>query len=154
MRTIALTREEFEAIAAREENHFFDFKSSKIDGRGIQKIVVALANADGGEFIIGIKDGQESNLIAKRWDGFPDIEAMNSALQAIFDVKPAASVNYDIMTCDIGDGYIIRVTVEKSSEVLSTSDHRVILRHGAQSITIKDPERIQQLAFSKSPTEN
>ena len=44
MKTIAISLREFEAIANRDESHFFDQKSKSIDGRGIQKIAVALAN--------------------------------------------------------------------------------------------------------------
>ncbi len=149
MKTIDISTLDFKKIADRDENHFFDIKSSAIDGRGIQKIAVALANADGGEFIIGVKDKKEANSLKKRWDGFTEIEAMNSALQAIFDINPAISVQYEFLTCEIGEGYLLRITVEKSAEVLSTGDKRVVVRHGAQSITIKDAARIQQLAFSK-----
>ncbi|MEM9630839.1 MAG: ATP-binding protein [Pseudomonadota bacterium] len=149
MKTIPLTAEEYEAIADREESHFFDIKSKAIDGRGIQKIVVAFGNADGGEFIIGVKDKKEAPTAFKRWDGFTDIEAMNSSLQAVFDVKPNADARCEFLTCEPHAGYLLRVSIEKASEVLSTSDSRVVQRHGAQSITVKDPARIQQLAFAK-----
>lgn len=152
MKTKDISISDFEAIANRDEGHFFDLKSKKIDGRGIQKISVALANADGGEFVIGVKDKKEASLLHDRWDGFTEIEYMNSALQAIFDIKPAATVQYEFLTCEIGNGYLLRVNIEKSAEVLSTSDSRVVVRHGAQSIVVKDPVRIQELAFSKGAT--
>lgn len=152
MKTKAIFISECEKILERDEGHFFDIKARNIDGRGIQKIVVAFANADGGEFIIGVKDKKEMLDLQDRWDGFSEIESMNGALQSIFDIKPAALTQYELLTCDIGVGYLLRVTVEKSAEVLSTSDGRVVVRHGAQSITIKEPERIQQLAFSKGAT--
>ncbi|UWQ78754.1 putative DNA binding domain-containing protein [Leisingera sp. S132] len=152
MKTSNISVEEFEAIADREESHFFDHKAKKIDGRGIQKIAVAFANADGGEFVVGIKDKSEAEDAIDRWDGFSEIEAMNSGLQAVFDIKPAVNVRYELLTCDIAEGYLLRLTIEKSAEVLSTSDGRVVVRHGAQSITIKDPGRIQELAFSKGAT--
>lgn len=152
MKTTNISLTEFEAICAREESHFFDIKARDIDGRGIQKIVVAFANADGGELIIGIKDTKDESKITERWNGFVDLEAMNNALQTIFNIKPTASVNYEFLSSDISEGYLLRVTVEKSAEVLSTDDGRVIQRHGAQSITVKDPARIQELAFSKGAT--
>lgn len=149
MKTIALTVEEYEAIADQEEDHFFDIKAKAIDGRGIQKIVVAFGNADGGELIIGIKDKKEAPTASARWDGFTDIEAMNSSLQAVFDVKPNADARYEFLTCEPHTGYLLRISIEKSPEVLFTNDNRVIQRHGAQSITINDPARIQQLSFAK-----
>lgn len=149
MQTIALTTEEYEAIVDQEEGHFFDIKSKAIDGRGIQKIVVAFGNADGGEFIIGVKDKKDAPTACARWDGFTDLEAMNSSLQAVFDVKPNADARYEVLTCEPNVGYLLRISIEKASVVLSTSDSRVVQRLGAQSITIRDPERIQQLAFAK-----
>lgn len=149
MKTISLTVEDYEDIADREEGHFFDIKSKAIDGRGVQKIVVAFGNADGGEFIIGVKDKKVAPTASDRWDGFTEIEAMNSSLQAVFDVTPGANARYEFLTCEAHAGYLLRISIEKASEVLSTSDGRVIQRHGAQSITIKDPARIQQLGFAK-----
>lgn len=152
MKTKKISRIDFENIAQKSEGHFFDIKSRDIDGRGIQKITVAFANADGGEFVIGVKDKKNALGVMERWDGFTDIEAMNGALQAIFEIKPSAEVNYEFLTCEDAEGYLFRVTVEKSAEVLATGDGRVILRHGAQSLSIKDPARIQELAFSKGAT--
>ena len=152
LQTHNISEAEFEAITKREENHFFDIKARDIDGRGIQKIAVAFANADGGEFIIGVKDKKEANTAEERWDGFTEIEAMNSALQAVFDIKPAAAVQYEFLTCEISEGYLLRITIEKSAEVLSTADGRVVVRHGAQSMTVKEPARIQELGFSKGAT--
>lgn len=149
MKTIPLTLDEYEDIADRDEDHFFDIKSKAISGRGIQKIVVAFGNADGGEFIIGIKDKKEASTASERWDGFTDIEAMNSSLQAVFDVKPNADVRYEFLTCEAHAGYLLRISIEKASDVLSSPDGSVVQRHGAQSISIKDPARIQQLAFAK-----
>ena len=97
MNTIALSPDDYESIANREESHFFDFKSKQVDGRGIQKIVVAFANADGGEFIIGVIDNAEATPAAGRWDGFSDIEAMNSSLQSVFDVRPNVDAQYRIL---------------------------------------------------------
>lgn len=152
MKTKKISRIDFENIAQKSEGHFFDIKSRDIDGRGIQKITVAFANADGGEFVIGVKDKKNALGVMERWDGFTDIEAMSGALQAIFEIKPSAEVNYEFLTCEDAEGYLFRVTVEKSAEVLATGDGRVILRHGAQSLSIKDPARIQELAFSKGAT--
>jgi ATP-dependent DNA helicase RecG len=74
---------------------------------------------------------------------------MNSSLQAVFDVKPNANARYEFLTCEPHTGYLLRISIEKASEVLCTDDSRVVQRHGAQSISIKDPTRIQQLAFAK-----
>ena len=56
MITRYLTHDEAVAIASRDEGHFFDRKSSDVSGKALQKLVVAFANADGGEAVIGIAD--------------------------------------------------------------------------------------------------
>jgi ATP-dependent DNA helicase RecG len=51
--------EEALSYCEREEDHFFDRKAFKIKGEKVQRIAVAFANADGGEFVIGIADDKE-----------------------------------------------------------------------------------------------
>lgn len=152
MQTVELSVGEYEEIADRDEGHFFDLKSKEINGKGVQKIAAALANSDGGEFVVGIKDKSEGTTPSDRWDGFSDIEAMNSTLQSVFDLKPSIDVKYEFMICEVGVGYLLRIVVDKAAHVVSTSDGSVVVRHGAQSISLKDPDKIQQLAFSKGAT--
>jgi len=46
-------------------------------------------------------------------------------------------------------GLCLRVQIEKSSEVHKTSDGTVYQRYGAQSLPIKDPQKITELTFAK-----
>lgn len=149
MKTIEISDADYVRIASRDEDHFFDIKAKDIGGRGVQKIAVALANADGGEFIVGIKDKKVAPTAQERWDGFTDIEEMNGLLQAVFEIKPSIVVEYEFLKCNIGVGYLLRVSVEKSSEIVCMANDKVVVRHGPQSITIKETAKIQQLAFSK-----
>ncbi|MBA2880901.1 putative HTH transcriptional regulator [Desulfosalsimonas propionicica] len=143
---------EADDLSTREESHFFDRKSFLIKGAKVQKIAVAYANGDGGEFIIGIADEKEEPNPAKRWQGASKIEDLNSHLQVIFEVTPSLDLKYEILKCDEKPGYALRVLVEKSSEVHKTADGTVYQRHGAQSLPIKDPEKITQLSFAKGAT--
>jgi len=43
------------ALVNRDESHFWDHKSCRSKGTVIQKIASGLANADGGDFAIGIE---------------------------------------------------------------------------------------------------
>ena len=43
-------------LCEKMEDHFFDRKAFEIKPAKIQKIAVAFANADGGEFVVGIAD--------------------------------------------------------------------------------------------------
>lgn len=147
-----ITQTEADDLSSREESHFFDRKSFLIKGAKVQKIAVALANADGGEFIIGVADEKEEPDPAKRWQGASSIEDLNGHLQAIFEVTPSLDLKYEILRCDGEPGYALRVLVEKSSEVHKTADGTVYQRHGAQSLPIKDPQKITQLSFAKGAT--
>lgn len=152
MNTKTIEQIEADDLSSREESHFFDRKSFLIKGAKVQKIAVAFANADGGEFIIGIADEKEEPDPAKRWQGASRIEDLNSHLQAIFEVTPSLDLKYEILKCESKPGYTLRVLVEKSSEVHKTADGTVYQRHGAQSLPIKDPQKITQLSFAKGAT--
>jgi ATP-dependent DNA helicase RecG len=152
MNTKSIESNEADDLSKREESHFFDKKSSKIKGAKVQKIAVAFANADGGEFIIGIVDDKEEPDPAKRWQGASKIEDLNSHLQALFEVSPSLDLRYEVLKCEGKPGYALRVLIEKSSEVHKTNDGTVYQRHGAQSLPIKDPQKITQLSFAKGAT--
>jgi ATP-dependent DNA helicase RecG len=149
LKTITISTEDFIKIAARDESHFFDIKEFAVSGKSVQKIAAAFSNADGGEFIIGIKDKGSGLPPSDRWEGIKDIEQFNGHLQALFDVKPALDVQYAFLQRDGVSGYALRITVEKGTQVCATADGTIYVRQSAQSLPIKDAERIQQLSFSK-----
>lgn len=149
MLTRVVTDEEVMSLVTREESHFFDKKSAKVSGKGIQKVAVAFANADGGEFLVGIADDSDEPDPSKRWQGVGQIEALNSHLQALFTVQPSLDLRYEFLKHEVQASYVLRVTIEKSSEVHKTSDHTVYQRYGAQSLSIKDPQKIAQLSYAK-----
>lgn len=144
-----ITRDELITIAGRPESHFFDKKSVDISGKKVQKIAVAFANADGGEFIIGIADESDEPDPAKAWRGANSHEALNGQLQAIFEVQPALDVRYEFLACEAEEGFSVRVTIERSSEVHKAGDGTVYQRYGAQSLPVRDPQKITQLIFAK-----
>lgn len=149
MKTIVLSDAEFSRIATRDESHFFDIKQLSVSGKSLQKIAVAFSNADGGELIVGIKDKKTGEPLDDRWEGIADIEQLNSHLQALFEVRPALDIRYEFLKREKADGYALRVLIEKGSQVCATGDGTIFLRQGAQSLPVKDPERIQQLNFAK-----
>ncbi|MDY0147133.1 MAG: ATP-binding protein [Halothiobacillus sp.] len=149
MHTRTITEQEALALASAEESHFFDRKALSIDGKKIQKVAVAFANADGGEFVIGIADDKDEPEPSLRWKGVGKLEELNSYLQALFEINPSLDLRYEILRCDSRNGLVLRVSVEKSSEVHKTADGTVYQRYGAQSLPIKDPQRITEIAFAK-----
>ena len=143
-----LSTEEIIRLCSRDESHFFDYKAYDGSGGGIQKIASAFANADGGEFIIGIADKKENPDPLQRWGGLKDFESFNYVFQSILEVSPP--INYEPEFLKAPDGTIVlSVHVEKGTDVCQTSSKKVYIRQSAQSIEIKDQERIQALSFSK-----
>lgn len=137
------------ALATRPEDHFFDRKASAVKGAKVQKIAVAFANADGGEFFVGVADDQDEADPGKRWKGAPTIEDFNQHIQALSDVQPALPMDLAFLRAEGQTSYVLRVQIEKSQSVHKTADGTVYERKGAQSLPVTDPVRITALAFAK-----
>lgn len=152
METRVVTAEEALVLATRDESHFYERKSAQVSGRGVQKVCVAFANADGGELLIGLADDDEEPDVNKRWQGVSKLEDLNSHLQNIFNVRPTLDLRYEFLKHEGKAGYVLRVLIEKSQEVHRTSDDTVYQRYGAQSLPIKDPQKITELSFAKGAT--
>lgn len=148
MKERLITTKEIIDFSSREESHFYDNKAFGIKGDKIQKISVAFANADGGEFIIGIKDKKEDADVSKRWQGVEDIESFNFVFQNLMQLSPTIPHNYEFLKDDNGK-YALRITIEKSESVHKTADNTVYVRKSAQSLPLKDPAQIQALSYAK-----
>ncbi|MFM0721897.1 ATP-binding protein [Paraburkholderia strydomiana] len=149
MLTRALNKDEAIALICRSENHFFDKKSSRVSGASLQKLVVALANADGGDVLIGIEDDKVDESPEKRWRGLDSIEDFNGHLQALHEIVPQVPVSMEFFVAKDLPGYVLSMTIEKSPQVHQTSSKEVFLRKGAQSLPLKDPDHLVALKFAK-----
>lgn len=149
MLTRHLSEAEVIELCKREESHFFDAKAKEVAGKKIQRLVVAFANADGGEIAIGIKDKKDEPDPEKRWHGFLDLEQMNGMLQEIFNLAPQPAIKYQVLASNEHPGYVLYITVDKSSEVHKTAANEVFQRHGSQCLPLSTPEKIAALGFAK-----
>ncbi len=137
-------------IMNRDESHFWDFKSVRSDGKTVQKIAVALANAEGGEFAVGIEDEKSASGI-NRWNGFVTQEKANWVHSCLVqDISPP--VPYEIeflrMSSRPKAGLVCLVSIQKSPDVHRTSKGEVFQRRGAQSLELKGTQ-IADLTLSK-----
>lgn len=139
-------------LSQRLESHFFDKKAKQVDGKKIQKISTAFANADGGDFLIGIKDGKDEPEVNKRWDGFHTKEEFNFVFQNLMDIKPTVPFTPIFLFNPTQKTYVLQITIEKSEKVHNTADNTVYIRISAQSVPLKDPQKIQELSFAKGET--
>ncbi|MHC3425365.1 ATP-binding protein [Streptomyces sp. DT18] len=122
-------------IIGKQESHFWDFKSATSGGRNIQEVACALANAEGGEFIVGVEDEKHASGI-DRWRGFGNIEEANWVHQnLVSEVDPP--IPYDLeylwINRNLKRGVCCLVTVQKSGDVHKTAKGEVFRRRGAQS---------------------
>jgi len=136
-------------LSIRQEDHLFDRKAAAIKGANLQKIVVAFANADGGEVYVGIADEKDESAPEKRWVGAKSIEDYNQHVQSLTDVQPALPMDVAFVKAEGVGGYVLRIQVEKSQAVHKTADGKVYERKGAQSLPVSDPARITELSFAK-----
>lgn len=136
-------------LSKRQESHFYDRKAKEIDGKKIQKISVAFANSDGGDFIVGIKDDKDEPNPSNRWSGATNKEYFNKVFQNILEIKPTIPYTPTFLFDPITKTYALLITIEKSEKVHSTADNSVYIRTSAQSIPLKEPRLIQELSFAK-----
>lgn len=136
-------------FCTREEGHFFDRKAFEVKAAKMQKIAVAFANADGGDFVVGIADSKDEPDPAKRWAGQAAQEGFNQHIQSLTEITPTLPVRYGFLACTTRPGLVLHVSVEKSGQVHSTADKTVYVRKGAQSLPLQSAEQITALAFSK-----
>jgi ATP-dependent DNA helicase RecG len=146
MKEQSITTEEALRLSSRAEDHFFDRKAPGLDGVKLQKLVVAFANADGGELIIGIADEKEEVDPAKRWRGLAAIEDFNSLLQAVHTLNPPIEAKYEFLKH--ANAYALRVFVERGADINKTSNGKVYQRFGAQSLPLA-ADKITELGFAK-----
>jgi len=147
-RTISLA--EATKILERDESHFWDFKSVRSGGKTVQKIAVALANAEGGEFVVGIEDSKSTQGI-DRWQGFATQEDANWIHTSLVrEITPP--VPYELEFLKIASrpkaGLVCLVSIQKSPDVHRTSQGEVYQRRGAQSLELKGAQ-VTDLTLSK-----
>jgi ATP-dependent DNA helicase RecG len=149
MRRKNISSEDALELASKEENHFYDRKAAEIKPASVQKHVVAFANADGGELVIGIADDKDEPNPEDRWKGLKDIEDYNGIFQSITEINPSIPYNAEFLERQGTPGIVLRLVIEKSRNVHYTSDKTVYIRKSAQSLPLKDPQKIQELSFAK-----
>lgn len=143
-----INQKEANDIIEKEESHFFDLKSKDVAGNKIQKIAVAFANADGGEFVVGIKDYKDEPNTELRWDGKSTIEDYNSILESMRLITPSLEYECSFLKSPY-PGYVLDIKVEKSLYVHKTSSGEYYIRNGAQSSKILGDEQLSELKRAK-----
>src|SRR6185312_15336993 len=81
--------------------------------------------------------------------GASKVENFNPHIQALTEINPALAAEFTVLAAPNQSGLALSVRVEKSSAVHQTADGTVYVRKGAQSLPVRDPQRIMELQFAK-----
>jgi len=111
------------------------------DPRTLAETLVAFANSDGGTILIGVdEDGQIS--------GQTFADEVEMALQAAVETcRPPVEARWHQATAE--DGLVFSIVVNRSPELHSLADGRVLVRTGPENRPLSGDE-IRQLAATKS----
>jgi len=125
MKTLTISSSEAESILNLEEGHFGDLKSRDVAPAKLTRSISALANADGGDLFLGIEDDP------REWRGFDTLEDANAHVQVFEGLFPLGhGFFYSFLKCDGFPGYVLKIEVLKSHDVLRASDKKAYLRRG------------------------
>lgn len=146
MTTNHLNADEADSLLDSQENHFRDFKDTRISPAKLTHSVSAFANSDGGELYIGISQVEQRFV----WAGFETIEDANGHLQIFEKLFPLGQFfRYEFLTADRGLGNVLFVQILKTPNILKASDSIAYLRRGAQNIPQTSPEELRRLELNK-----
>lgn len=134
-------------ILATEETHFVDVKAQELTPAKLCDHASAFANTAGGEIFVGIDDEEP-----RKWRGFPTVEAANGHVQAldkIFQGNDVVSVQF-IRGAGVS-GFVLRLLIEKSREIIKSTDGTIYKRVSAQRlpVALTSHEELQRLALDK-----
>ena len=149
--TETMTDEKLIQLFSLEEDHFNDFKAKDITGKKFSKIISAFANASGGDIYIGIREENETKI--KHWEGFACIEDANSFIQVIESLPTVESYyDLDFLCHPTLNTYVLKICVFKTQLMVKTTDDKIFVRKGAQSLPVDTPEKMRRLELDKGIT--
>ncbi|WP_242138398.1 ATP-binding protein [Sphingomonas sp. TREG-RG-20F-R18-01] len=147
MKSADITKKEADEILARQESHFFDFKSKRIQPAKLSKALSALGNAEGGEVYVGIEDPQ---VTSGRWDGFPNQEDANSTIAVLQNLFPEGETfSYRFLKCEAYPGLVLACEIFKNQYIWKDTQGDIYLRKGAQSLKQETFEKQERLRLNK-----
>ena len=147
MNTIEISELEAFNILSLEEGHFADVKAKEIGPAKLTNTICAFANADGGELYVGIEDKP------RKWAGFDTIEGFNAHVQTFEKLFPLGhGFIYNFLRCKIHPGFILKIEILKSHNVVFASNKIAYLRRSAQNLPQNDNSSLERLKRNKGIT--
>lgn len=145
-----LNSTEYEELLYSEESHFSDLKSADINPGKLSKTISAFANTSGGEIYVGIEESVSENGKIREWKGFVDLEAANPIFQVLQQLSPLNN-NFiaEFLSSDKSLGYVLHLTILKTTDVVSATDGKAYVRRNAQSLPLYDEGALERLRYDK-----
>jgi ATP-dependent DNA helicase RecG len=114
---------ELEKLIKQGESLYLEFKSDVkgLPDRDLTAAVVSLANTEGGELLLGVEDDGTVT-------GLNDKHLNVSGMPALIANKTNPSLSVSVERFDLQTGYVARITVPKSRQLVSTSDGLLVRR--------------------------
>ena len=146
--TETLTEEKVLQLFQIEENHFNDFKAKDVSGKKLSKSISAFANASGGDIYVGIREESDTKIM--HWEGFANIEDANAALQIVESLLLIENY-YDLefLKHPTLGTYVLKLNIFKTQAIIKTTDGKVFVRKGAQSLPVDTHEKLRRLELDK-----
>ena len=131
-----------EDLLSREEGQTFDRKSIRIKPKDLAVTMIAFANADGGDLVVGITDSK------KEIEGVDDEQkVLNEIRRTPFDFcMPSVNAQVEMVPCvdRAGkDNHVLVFHIEPSMRVYANQADEVFLRVGDKSKKLSFDERFQ-----------
>lgn len=153
MDVVDISTEEAERLLRIHESHFRDLKAKEIAPAKLTQSVSAFANSAGGEIYIGIAERSNGSEKTRTWDGFNDPEAANSIIQVLEAMSPLGNFyRAEFLRATGYDGLVLRLTIQKTREILRGSNGVAYVRRSAQKLPVEDDEGLRRLRLDKGIT--
>jgi ATP-dependent DNA helicase RecG len=132
------------------ENHFRDLKAKEIKPAKLTESVSAFANSSGGELYVGIGERVTESGKVRDWNGFADQEGANATIQTLEAMSPLGNhYRAEFLYCDDFLGLVLKLTIQKTREILTASDGVAYVRKSSQKLPVEGEEALQRLRLDK-----
>ena len=150
MIVIKVSDENVEKLMKIEESDFIDIKSIEIVPSKLTNTVSALANSYGGEIYIGIEEVIGNKGKERKWNGFEDIESLNSITQTLESLSNIGGLyDYEYLKNDNNHGIILHLTIHKTVNTIKATNGKVYIRKSAQNLPVEGIEALKRLEYEK-----
>lgn len=131
---------------SKKESHFLDFKSKEIEPAKLSKTVSALANAEGGEVFVGVRETNQRFS----WAGFEVQEDANPIIQVFEPLFPLGDdFQYEFLSSGAHHGLVLHISVKKTKRIVEATDGFRYLRRNAQNLKLETAEKRRRLELDK-----